>query len=85
MKPAVVCGCEKWAMTEMDRKRLGTWERKILRRIYGSVVEQGMWRIRSNQELREMHKDLDIAANIKNERLDWIGHVVRMDQERTVK
>jgi hypothetical protein len=35
-------------MNEMDMKRLGTWERKILRRIYGTVEEQGIWRIRTN-------------------------------------
>jgi hypothetical protein len=26
---------------------------------YGPVVEQGMWRIRNNQELSELRKDLD--------------------------
>ena len=30
-----------WAVTEMDVERLGTLERKILRRIHGLVVEQG--------------------------------------------
>jgi hypothetical protein len=40
-----------------------------------------MWRIITNQELR----GLDIVADIKNKRLKWIGHVVRMDQGRTVK
>jgi len=32
-----------------------------------------------------MYKGLDIAADIKEKRLEWIGHVVRMDQGRTVK
>jgi hypothetical protein len=36
-------------MTEMDVKRLGTWDRKILR-IYGALEEQGTWRIRTNLE-----------------------------------
>ena len=49
------------------------------------MVEQGIWRIRTNQELRELYKDLDIVADIKKKRLEWIGHVVRMDQGRTVK
>ena len=31
MKSFVSYGCEKWAMTEMDMKSLGTWERKIFR------------------------------------------------------
>ena len=30
-------------------------------------------------------KNLGIAANIKKKRLEWIGHVIRMDQGRTVK
>jgi hypothetical protein len=76
VEPAVVFGSETWAMTEMDVTRLGTWERKILRRIHGPVVEQG--------ELRELHKDLFIVADIKKKRLEWIGHVVRMDQGRIV-
>jgi len=41
----------------------------ILRRIHGTVVEQGIWRKRSNQELRELYKDLDIVADRK--RKDW--------------
>ena len=66
-------------MTEMDKKRLGTWERKILRRIYGPVVEQGIWRISTNQELRALYKDVDIAAGFKKKRLGWIGYVARID------
>jgi hypothetical protein len=34
------------------------------------VVEQGMWRIRTNQELRELYKNLDIVAEIKRKRLE---------------
>jgi hypothetical protein len=33
------------------------------------VVEQGVWRKRTNQELMELYKDLDIAARKKN----WNG------------
>jgi hypothetical protein len=53
--------------------------------VYGPVVEQGIWRIRNNQELRELCKDLDIAADIKSNRLEWLGHLVRMDYGRVVK
>jgi hypothetical protein len=82
-QPAVLFGSETWAMAEVDMKRLGTWERKISR-IPGPVVEQGIWRI-SDLELRELDKDLDIVADIKKTRLEWIGHVVGMDQGKTVK
>jgi hypothetical protein len=39
VKPVVAYGSEISPMTEMDMKRLNTWDRKILR-IYGPVVEQ---------------------------------------------
>jgi hypothetical protein len=44
-----------------------------------------MWRRRTNQELRELCKDLNIFTNIKKKKLEWIEHVERMDQGRTVK
>jgi hypothetical protein len=60
-------------------------ERKVLRGIYGPVVGHGVWRIRTYQELRELYKDPDIVADIKQKRLEWFAHVVRMDQGTTVK
>jgi hypothetical protein len=84
VKPVVLYGSETRAITEMDMKRLSTWERKILR-IYGPVEEQGIWRIRTSQELRELYKELDTAAAINNRRLEWIGHAIRIDQETKVK
>ena len=83
VKPAVVFGSETQAVTEMDMKRLGTWQRKIWR-IRGPGKERGIWRI-SDQELREPYKELDTVADIKKKRLEWIGHVVGMDQGRIVK
>jgi len=50
-----------------------------------AVVEQGIWRIRTNQELRELYRNLDTVANIKRKRSEWIGHAVRMDQGKTYK
>jgi hypothetical protein len=35
--------------------------------------------------LRELYKDLDTVADIKKKRLEWTGHVERMDHRRTVK
>jgi hypothetical protein len=69
VKPVVVFGSKTWSMAEMDMERLSTWERKILRRLYGQMVEQGMWRIRTNQEVKELYKDLDKVAVIKIEKI----------------
>ena len=48
------------------------------------MVEQGIWRIRTNQELSELYKDPGTAADTKKKRLEWSGHVVSMDQGREV-
>jgi hypothetical protein len=68
----------------MYMKRLGTGEKKILI-IHEPAAEQGIWRIRTNKGLRELYEDLNIVADINTERVGWNGHVVRMDQGRTVK
>ena len=49
------------------------------------MVELGIWRIRINQEIRELYRDADIVAGIEEKRLEWIGHVASLDQGRTVK
>jgi hypothetical protein len=53
--------------------------------MYGPVVEQGMQRIRSDQKSRELRKYLDIVAKLREERLEWIKHLVIMDHGRVVK
>lgn len=42
VKPVALCGTETRDATEMDMTRLSKGERKLLRRMYGPVVEQGM-------------------------------------------
>jgi hypothetical protein len=66
-----VYGCETWRVIGMDIKRVNTWRRRILRRIYGSVVEQGILIVRNNQELRELYEDLDIVADVKRKRVEY--------------
>lgn len=47
------------------------------------MVEQFIWRIRTNCG-KGLYKDLDIVADIKKKRLEWIGHLARMDHRRVV-
>ena len=62
-----------------------TWERKILRKIYGPTKENGQWRIKTNAELITKYKSQDIVTVIKIRRLECLGHVIRMDETRPVK
>jgi hypothetical protein len=75
-------GCEAWFLTEKDKIRLNIWERKILRKVYGPITEQGVWRIIGNEELRELY---NLVVDIKRKRLEWLGHVTRIYQRRVVK
>jgi hypothetical protein len=62
-----------------------TWERKILRKIYGPKCEQGVWRIRTNLELQNVYQSPDIVTEIKVSRLEWLGRIIRMDGARMAK
>jgi len=49
------------------------------------MVEQEIWRIRTYRKLRELCEDVDLVADIKGKTLEWVGHLVRVDQGRKVK
>ena len=38
-----------------------------------------------NYELNELIENVDIVRFIKSRRIDWLGHVMRMDDKRTPK
>jgi hypothetical protein len=38
-----------------------------------------VWRIRTNQKLRELHTTPDLVADIKRRKLECLGHGIRMD------
>jgi hypothetical protein len=64
---------------------LNTFERKILRRIYGPTQERGCWHPGWNNELYSLYKEPNIVENIKTTRLEWAGHIIRMEEERIPK
>jgi hypothetical protein len=61
----VTYGSETWCLTANDERSLRTWERKVLRKIYGPVYDNGICRIRTNKEQMALYQELDIAAEIK--------------------
>jgi ribosomal 50S subunit-associated protein YjgA (DUF615 family) len=48
-------------------------------------MENEYWRIRTNQELQELYKDPDIVADLRRRRLQWLGHMIRMDDSKLIK
>jgi hypothetical protein len=48
-----------------DENRLSVFERKILRKIYGPMVDGGRWQIKTNQELYQQCGENDIVKFCK--------------------
>jgi hypothetical protein len=61
------------------------FERKIFRRIYGPKYEDGEWKSRTNRELEELSKGENIVKWIKGQRISWLGHLERMEEDRMPK
>lgn len=85
VRPVVMYGAEAWTLNKKEESALLTWERKILRRIYGPVTEDGAWRIRYNFELKQLYNQPSIVNIIKSNRVGWLGHLDRMDASRGCK
>ena len=81
----MIYGAETWTVTSKTEKMLKTWERKILRKIYGPTKKNGQWRIKTNAELITKYKSQDIVTVIKIRRLEWLGHVIRMNETMSLK
>ena len=58
------------------------FERKIFRRIYGPKYEDGEWKSRTNRELQELSKGKNIVKWIKGQRISWMDHLERMEEDR---
>ena len=81
----VSCGAEAWTLTKKKEQALLIFERKIFRRMYGPKYENGEWKSRTNRELEEMSKGENIVKCIKGQRISWLGHLERMEEDRMRK
>jgi hypothetical protein len=80
IRPVVTYGAEKLMIKAAEENALRRFERKVLRKIYGPVVDKGVWRIRYNDELCELMAGEDRVRFIKAQRIQWLRHVERMDE-----
>lgn len=66
-----------------DAMSLASYERKILRRIFGTIkTSDAEYRRRYNQEIYKLYGDMDIISYIKIGRLRWLGHINRMEEDQ---
>jgi hypothetical protein len=78
--PVVLYGCETWSLTLMEEHRLGVFENRVLRRIFGPKRDEvtGEWRKLHNEELLDLNSSPSIIRRIKAKTIRWAGRVVRM-------
>jgi hypothetical protein len=72
-------------MTKKEEQVVLIFERVIFRRIDGSKYEDGEWKSRTNRELEELNKGENIVKWMKGQRISWLGHLERMEEDRMPK
>jgi hypothetical protein len=82
--PLVLYGCETWSLTLSEKHRLGVFEKRVLRRIFGPKRDEvtGEWRKLHNEELRDLYSSPSIIRIMKLRRMRWAEHVSRMSEKR---
>jgi len=75
-------GAEAWTLSKKEEQALLIFERKMFRRMYGPEYENGEWKSRTNRELKEMSKGENIVKWLKGQRISWLGHLERMEEDR---
>jgi hypothetical protein len=85
IRPVVTYSSETLTLTAKDENNLRISERQILRKIFGPINIDNIWRIRSNMEIDKLIKGADIVRFINAQRIKWLGHIQRMDQARSTR
>jgi hypothetical protein len=75
IRPVVTYASETWTLTAKDENSLHIFERQILRKIFGPVNIDNIWRIRNNMEIDNLIEGADIVRFIKAQRIKWLGHI----------
>ena len=85
IRPVLTYDSETWTLSKTSERRLSLFERKLLRCIFGAKKDNGTWRKRYSYELCEIFYEPNIVKYIKDKRLSWAGHLVRINSDRTIK
>ena len=83
--PVLMYGSEAWTLNNDEQQKLSVFERRVLRMIFGAVCINGIWRSRYYDELYDIYNDVPVVRRIKTQRLRWLGHVQRMNDNDVPK
>jgi hypothetical protein len=78
---------ETRTLTKRDRRQLNIFEWKVYRRILGPVCDsvKEHWGILTNTEIYERVRKPAITETVRLNRLCWLGHIQRIEENRIAK
>jgi hypothetical protein len=84
--PVVLYGCETWSLALREEHRLGVFENRSLRRIFGPRRDDvtGEWRKLHNEELHDLYSSPSTIRIMKVRRMGWAGNVARMGRRTRI-
>jgi hypothetical protein len=86
MFPVVLNGHETYLLTLIGERRLRGFEKRVLRRIFGSKRDEVTreWRKLHNVELTVLYSSPNVIQMVKLRRMRWTGHVALVWERRRV-
>jgi len=75
LQPVLTYACKTWSTTRGDEKKIAFFERRVLRRIYGPIIENEVYRRRTNREIQLIYQKSGINAYLMSKRIEWVGLV----------
>lgn len=81
LRPVLMFACESWVLSQQNESRLQALEMKYLRRVLGVTR---MDRLRNDYIRKELEVE-SILELINKRKLQWFGHLARMNSERQVR
>ena len=81
IRPVLLYGMEALALRRSEERLLESTEMRMLRWICGvSLLEH-----RTNEDIRKFTKTANISEKAREARLRWMGHVMRREEENSLK
>ena len=75
--PVLLYGCETWKITKNDERKINSFQCQCLRRKLWI-----RWQMRmTNKTVIELAEINDTSCEVQRRRLNWLGHILRREEE----
>jgi hypothetical protein len=81
IRPVMLYSSETWVLTASEENQLLVFERKVLRTISGSKIENDVYRRRYHHEFEREFDSPNVLNVTKTSRLRYAGHMIRRPED----